>query len=1133
MSCYNKKTLTDKIGVAISTPRRDSKDPLRGRFAMCPRISGWFLSVLAAITLSVLISFPVDAQVVGANLSGTAKDASGAALPNATVSIRNAGTGVIREVTTDTAGFYVMPNLLPGNYEITTSAAGFETQVQKGITLTVGAQQVLNITMQVGQMTSKVEVTADAPTVELASSSVGALVDSTTVRELPLNGRSWTDLATLQPGVSGVETQANMVSGSTRGTRGFGAQITVSGGRPQWNNYRLDGTSINDFANGGPGSVLGGNLGVDAIQEFSMITSNYSAEYGRTAGGVVNAITRSGTNQFHGAVYEFLRNSALDARNFFDPATIPPFRRNQFGADGGAPILKDKLFIFGDYEGVRQSKSVTSLQTVPSVAAASGHLCSAPSSPGACTPTTVTVDPSVQKYLPFFPLPNGGLVAGSNGDIGIWNVPAPQVVGENFFTARGDYKISDKDSLAAVYLRDDATFTTPTVLNATLLGDITNRQVGTLEETHTFSPNWLNTARLGYSRGETTNSRSIAAINPLASDSSLGAIPGQTAAALTVSGLTGFKGGVGSAPSTIYIWNSVQGYDDAFWTHGTHSFKFGGAVERIEENPLVLSQGGAFTFSSLQNFLTNVPSKYAISTTAVTAEYGIRQSVFGLYAQDDWRARPNLTLNLGLRWEMTTVPTEVHNHLSALINLTDATTHLGSPYYSNNTLRNFDPRVGFAWDPFKNGKTAVRGGFGIFDVLPLPYEYTQKAISSAPFSVASAVNALPKGAFYAGAASLLTSSSQQVSYIEQNPHRSYVMQYNLNVQRELPGQVTASLGYVGMRGVHLPFRSDDVDAVIPTLTSAGYLYPAPPLGKNPGTGASRLNSNFGAIYGMFYDNNSDYNALQARVQKSLSHGLQIQGSFTWGKGFDDGSSTAQGDSFTNSVATLPIWFNLGTMRGLSDFNITRKLVIDGIWIVPSPKSLPKPAEWVTSGWELGVIYTANDGVPFTPTFGSNGDPLGQLNSAPIDFPSLVGGPGCQSLINPGNVTNYLKTQCFQVPQAPSQAFYTANCNPNFAYPQCFNLLGNSGRNIVIGPGLSNLDLSVYKDNHITERLNIQFRAEIFNILNRANFNFPVTAGNSVNTNVINANGTVNPTAGLIGATTTDSRQIQFGLKVAW
>src|SRR6266853_1216410 len=306
--------------------------------------------VFVIVAICMVWAGQAYAQVAGATLTGTVKDSSGGFIPNAQVAITDVATGVTRTVSPGGAGLYTAPNLSPGTYEIRVTATGFSTQLQKGVTLTVGAQQVLDFTMKVGQVSQTVEVTTEAPTVELTSSELGATVNSTTVRELPLNGRSWTDLAVLQPGVV-----ASTSHPSVDVNRGYGGQLSISGARPQQNNYRLDGISINDYSNGGPGSVLGQNLGVEAIQEFSVLTSNYSAEYGKTSGGVVNAISRSGTNQFHGSVYEFLRNSALDAPGYFEGGTVPPFRRNQFGASAGGPIRKDRTFVFGDYEGIRQS----------------------------------------------------------------------------------------------------------------------------------------------------------------------------------------------------------------------------------------------------------------------------------------------------------------------------------------------------------------------------------------------------------------------------------------------------------------------------------------------------------------------------------------------------------------------------------------------------------------------------------------------------------------------------------------------------------------------------------------------------------------------------------------------------------
>src|ERR1700730_7632567 len=508
-------------------------------------------TVLRALTVCILALAARPAaypQVTGGTFSGTVTDSSGAVIPKAQISIVSVATGVTRVVTTDTAGFYLAPNLLPGTYEITAEAKGFTTEVRTNTTLTVGAQQVLDIRMQVGTVEQKVQVTGEAPIVQLASSSISAVVDSTTVRELPLNGRSWTDLATLQPGVAAIQTQASYAIGALRGNRGFGDQITVAGARPVQNSYRLDGININDRTNGGPGSVLGGNLGVDAIEEFSVSTSNYSTEYGRTSGGVVNAITRSGTNQFHGGAYEFLRNSALDARNFFDGA-IPPFRRNQFGADAGGPIRKDKIFVFGDYEGIRQSKGITYVDEVPSLAARAGKLSTG----------TVTVDPAAVKYISLYPLPNGPVIG--TVDRAIFSFAGQQAVSENFFTIRVDDKISEKDGLFGTYLFDKTPFTSPDRLDNVLLGSLTKVQFFALGEDHIFSPRLLNSIRFGFNRIRTYNDQGVAPINPLAADPSLAAVPGRFATDLSMPGLTEFTGGLGGASHNLTRWNSFQAYD--------------------------------------------------------------------------------------------------------------------------------------------------------------------------------------------------------------------------------------------------------------------------------------------------------------------------------------------------------------------------------------------------------------------------------------------------------------------------------------------------------------------------------------------------------------------------------------------
>jgi Carboxypeptidase regulatory-like domain/TonB-dependent Receptor Plug Domain/TonB dependent receptor len=1102
----------------------------------------WY-ALACMLVLSALFSLQARAQVAGGTLSGSVMDASGATIPAAQISIKNVATGVTRSVTTDGAGFYIAPNLLPGNYDLEVSASGFSTLQSKGITLTVGAQQVLNLTMQVGQMTQVVSVSTAAPTVELASASLSAVLNSTTVRELPINGRSWTDLATLQPGVATIETQSSFNTGAARGNRGFGSQVTISGARPQQNNYRLDGISINDYANGAPGSVLGGNLGVDSIQEFSVITTNASADYGKTSGGVVNAATRAGTDEFHGNAYEFLRNSALDARNFFDGSKIPPFRRNQFGGSIGGPIHKDRTFFFADYEGIRESLGLTSVVTVPSVKARAGMLCSNPGTPPTCSPQTVVVDPVVQRYLGLFGLPNGRILG--NGDTGKFNFVEQQSVSENFVTGRLDHKFSEKDSVFGSYTFDKTPFSTPDNFNDVLTRSLTKRQLFIVEENHVFSPALVNSVRFGFNRNFTDNAAGTSAINPLAADTSLGGVPGHNASELSVQGLSTFTGGLGGS-AFFYRWNSFQGYDDAFLVHGLHSLKFGFAVEREQLNQLYDSEPlGKFSFASLSDFLTNKPSRFVAAFPNLLTGRGIRQIVFGLYVQDDWRWRPNVTLNFGLRYEMATVPTEVNGKLSNLYNLSDnngtvPTPHLGSPLFSNPTLRNFEPRLGFAWDPFGKGTTAIHAGFGMFDSLPLPYEFTGLASRAAPFFEIGSVSAptLTPGSFPGGAFSQLGPQNFEYSSIEQNPHRNYVMQWNLNVQQEIIPNLTALIGYVGSRGVHQPFRADDANIVLPTLTSAGYLWPFP-VGSQP-----NVNPVAGDIRYLNWGGDSFYDSLEVGITKKMTHGLQVQGSFTWSKSIDDNSGVVAGDTFGNSIPSLH-WFDLRLDRAVSDFNVGRTLVLSGTWLVPGRKSLSGPASLLVNGWELGAIFKANDGVPFTTTFGTDGDPQGLNSSDPWAFPNRLTTANCATLTNSRNPDHYIKTECFAVPTAPPSFFAgstpVCSSDPRFVSAavgdptlfQCFNLRGNAGRNILRGPGLSNLDFSIYKNvpvKRISEAFNVQFRTEIFNILNRANFAIPIIPDN---TDIFDSTGARNNAAGLLTSTTTTARQIQFALKMVW
>ena len=1080
-----------------------------------------------------------SAQVSAGSVGGTVRTETGAVIPGVQVSITQGSSGAVRTVATNTDGVYNVPDLPPGPYEMKVSAPGFISQLWTAVNVGAGVARVFNPVLQAGNPQQTVRVVAPPALVTETCTSACGNVSSSTVRDTPLNGRDWAQLATLQAGVTGV--QAN----GGNSDRGFGAPISISGSRPDQNSFRLDAISINDYSNGAPGSVLGDNLGIDAVEQVSVLGSNYPAEFGRTSGGLINAVTKSGSNSLHGTLYEFFRNSALDARNFFDGPKIPSFRRNQFGGSAGGPIRKDRTFIFGDYEGLRQSLGITSVDTVPSMAARAGNLSTGP----------VAVDPSVGRFIAaFYPLPNGPLLGA--GDTGIYSFAAPQITTENYFTVRLDQKFSVKDTLSATYMRDNSKTISPDTYGELFSSVVVARQVIAIHETHIFGPTLLNAFTLGFNRDLGILGKVISVANPLMNDPSYAFQPGGLAGSVDgVPGLTNFTGAPLPngfiASSRSLAWNSFQGGDDVFLTRGIHTLKFGGLVERMQDNQLNNSNSdGSFRFSSLANLLTNAPRSYAGTVGTSSPVFGMRQTLIGAYIQDDMRLQKNLTFNAGLRYEMVTVPGEAHNLLTNLRNLSDAQPVNGPPLFQNPTRRNFEPRLGFAWNP-KGGKTLVRGGFGIFDVLPLPYEFTISIQHALPFVHEIYQNVLPPDTFPTGAFqdfSIPTSSSRSV-YIQNNPKRNYVMQWNLSVAKELSSTLAVTLGYVGSRGVHQPYRVDNIDMVLPAaLTSAGYLWPCGPdaLGNSCAAGfapggtqasplpTSTLNPNYGRISGDLWQANSFYDALQANVTKRMSHGFTFSGAYTWGKSIDTLSSTEANDAFPNGLFNQ-LFFDQSTTRGLSDFNVAQTFVLNLTWEIPSPGVDSALAKMALGGWQLGALYKVSTGQPFTPIMG--GDPIGMKLEETGERPSRSNAPGCQSFVNPGNPNNYIKVQCLALPYAPSSLVAQCAPFPGAVAPPpsgsiyCANLFGNLGRNTLIGPGLAKLDVSVFKNNHvkrISESFNVQFRAEFFNVLNRANFASPTD-----NLAAFDQSGRPISSVGLIDSTQTTSRQIQFALKVIW
>lgn len=1197
------------------------------------------MAVLFALFFSLMAGEVAHAQVTGATVSGTVSDPSGGVVANATVSAANTATAVTRDVTTDSAGLYTIPNLVPGSYEFRVSAAGFSTSVQSGLTLSVGQQLQLNFSLKVGNTSTTVQVTEAAPQVELTSSAVTGQVESETVRELPLNGRDWTSLATLQPGVKQIQTQMAFAT-SARGNRGFGGEMTVSGQRSTFNNYRIDGITVNDYAMAAPGNVIGIVLGVDAIQEFSVLTSGFPAEYGRATGGIVNAISRSGTNQFHGAVYEFLRNNALDARPYFlrvGNGTNPPFHRNVFGASAGGPILKDRLFIFADYEGLRQSKGISNNSTTFSDNARLGILggCAGGSGTypncalsGPCPAGSSQLSPNasicVNNYaasaLPLWPTSSA---VQSNVDRATLITTASQRAPENFGTLRADYTISGKDSVFGTFLRDEAQYTQPDSFLDVLSLSTTSRTTIAIEENHTFSSSFVNAARVGFNRDNVNNTSTPTALVAAAGDKALGGIVGQNAPRFSVrGGITDFFGGANSGSHYLHTWNSYQYGDDAFWTHGAHTIKFGVSVERMLYNQHTFQNpGGRYIFGGgYPAFLQGTPTHYEAGLlNIVDNPREFRQTTFGFYAQDDWKFKSNLTFNIGLRYEPTTVLNDAQGRITNLATITDAAPTCGTnftdpapvsgagstcggvgPYYKNPTLRNFEPRVGFAWDPFKDGKTSIRGSAGLFDVDPFAGYFLLQQNQAGPFLVFKSITGAGNfptcttvnlacqsttdyaSPFQAGEGGFqlanAASSKLAVSTIEGAPHRSYVEQWTLSMQRQLASDLSLTLGYVGSHGVHLLMRGDDGNMTgAPGTTAAmqttpfGYLFPcgfvkAADLSCSPGsvggtlgvggaTGAPPVNPNMGVIRYIYWNTDSNYNGLNVNLDKKFAHGFQFQVAYTFSKSLDDDSQTIAGDTFANGINS-PIWWLPHVYYGPSDFNVAHTLSVNALYAIPTPKSWNGAMKMALADWELGGIYSFNSGTPTSPT--ASDDSLGLGNSGADPFGPLAKVAGCNPINYTvgGPVVGYINQACFTYPSVPTSALSsfnypcadfngvagTAGFIPSAPSGQtyCENLVPfRVGRNSINGPHFSNLDFSVHKVfpiTRISESFNIQFRAEIFDIFNHSNFNPPQpNSGADTNAALIDPSGKYNGVGNITQPANlqTPAREVQFALKVNW
>jgi hypothetical protein len=1074
------------------------------------------LSILLGIVLAAgfWAANPIglQAQTLYGTIAGQVSDQQGAAIGRAEITVRNLETGAVRKVNANDTGAYQVTSIPPGSYEVTASIAGFKTDVRSGITVTVGAEVNVNFSLTVGAINEKVEVTAEAAQVDTSSATLGGTVNSSTIRELPLNGRDWISLSLLQPGVSPNASQNQ--NDLSRAQRGNGLSIYISGGRHTDNAFRIDGVSVNDYANGGPGSALRVNMGVDAIREFSVLTNSYSAEYGRGAGGVVNAITKSGTNQMHGGAYYFHRNSALDARNFFDKADPPAFRRHQFGGYLGGRIIKDKTFYFANYEQLTEVKGLSANDPTLSADAQKGLLCNNP-----CTSKTqVAISPRTAKFISLFPLPN----APTSGDTGFFFFNPKRDGREKYITSKLDHYFSPSTTFFMTYTWDDTFVGAPDNYGLKDTFAVSTRQYAVLSLQHIFTPTLINNIRGGVSRFLGGNAIDGNPHDPRLTDLSYGFVPGNPFGQIIVNGVslgtsTGVLNGLMSSGENFFGYTSPQVFDDVSWTKGRHTIKMGVNFEHIMYNINEPNKpNGGWAFSSIKDFVTGNLSS---STTSFQADFpgtdtfrSERNSIFGTYIQDDFRVRPNLTINLGLRYEMATMVDEVHNRKANLRSLTDPSVTLGGTYYNPPKGANFAPRIGFAWDPFKDGKTSIRGGAGMFDVLILPYMFTARYPRSAPFYRNGQVNAPPDSAFPNQGLPLLQPSTLLASHIELNPARSYRMQWNMNIQRQLTRSIALTVGYSGSSGVHIIHQEEDTNEVPASLVhfdSAidSYIFPLIPAGKT----AQVINPNYGNIRASDWSGHSTYHGLQTGLTQRLLKGLTYQLAYTWSKSIDNGSGVFQAgnESFNSAAASWA--FDPRINRGVSDFDIPHNFVANFQYDIPTPGFAKGSAfgRTVVGGWQLGGIYTRQTGAPFTFRIGADQAGTGnhqitQSNGA--QRPQLLGNlPGCSSPTT-GDIGNYINLSCFQFP-APGQ-------------------LGNEGRNIMRVLPFRDLDFTVFKNQNLWgEKLKAQFRVEMFNLLNNTNLTAQLQTlfdgkGNLVSTIGKPLSPTANP-----------ARTIQLGLRL--
>jgi len=1062
-----------------------------------------------------------NAQVTAA-ISGKVEDATGTGVDGAAITVKTVETGAVRTGTTDAAGNYIVLSLPLGAQEVKVEKTGFKSALRTGINLTVGEDAVVNLRLEVGDLAQQVTVSEESPLVNTTTSPTAGVVGEREVKDLPLNGRSFDNLIALNPGAINYGLKSANTSTSNGNT------FTVEGRRPADNIVLLNGIEYTGSSQLAitPGGVSGELLGIDAVREFNVLTDTYSAEYGKRSGAQVTVVTQSGTNALHGSAFEFIRNSDLDAKNYFDQGTTPPFRRNQFGGALGGPLKKDKLFIFGNYEGFRQSLALSNVTVVPDASVRLGQL---PNATTGLYSTPANLNSGMLKYMSLWPAVNGPelLVGGVNSGAALsYNHPLEHIR-EDFGTTRMDYSLSNKDSLTGAYTIDDGNSLIPAADPLFASYSTLRNQVVSLQETHILSPSMINTFRFGFSRaGYALDPVSLASFDP-----GLSFVTGQGPGGFTIGGgntTTGSAALTSAGPNNAAnVWNRRNLFtfsDGMQMTRGRHQISYGVWYQRVQDNENGASRTtGAATFASLATFLAGTVTTFQVVPDP--NELGWRSFFGAAYFEDTIRLRHNLTLDLGIREEFTTGWNEESGRAANYI--TDGTGVLltaprisGSVYTQNNATHLLAPRIGLAWDPFGNGKTAVRAGFGTYYSLIDDLSFLLNALPPANGSASYAgallpllpvtPGVLPPPSCGPGVPAPCTTFAPQG--VQPNAKTPTVEEWNFRIEQQLTENTVLRIAYVGSHGYHGLLNVDP--NTIPAQVCGTATCASGGNGAAKGTvaqgalyipvQATRPNQYLGAGFFWYTEGNSSYNALQIDLTKRLSRGLQVRGNFTWSKNLDMNSAPT-GAQANNQAQMIENRNNLPLDWGPSAFNVAAQASISASYELPFGRGkalfggASGLAERLAGGWQLNGIATLLGGFPFTPQDGSNRSGDGDTRNP--DRPSV--NPAFSGAVVTGN---------------PNQWF-----NPNAFVLSTPGTWGTLGRGTYNGPGLAEVDVSVFKRLAMTERINLQFRAECFNIQNRANFGTPNA--------IVFSNGLVSPSAGLISSTVTSSRQIQFGLKL--